>query len=272
MGIKRHIQNTTEPFRAAAEYVRHKRVKKKRKKDKAAQQPLSGDGHPVLILPGFTGNGQMTSGLRDGLREAGFNVYDLGGRRNLGLTDEMAERLRNRLEEVFKENGGKKVSLVGHSLGGIYARELAREYPEMVRNVITITSPFGAGLNKEGVPKTLRALFNRLNPGNPLLNDEDMAKRAVTPPPVPTTAIYSKVDGIAHWQSCLNPKAENAENIEVKASHGAAVWSLDVLDIVIDRLSQPEGAWKPHTRASGECHPENPGWKLGDSSCKLFRK
>lgn len=252
MSIRKYIHNATEPFRTAGEFVKFQRRRRKQKKKPV---PATGDGHPVLVLPGFAGDGTMTSGLRAGIQQAGYKVYELGGGRNLGLTDEMAAHLRGRLEEVFRENGGRKVSLVGHSLGGVYARELAREHPDMVRDVITICSPFGAGLDKKAVPATLRALFNTLNPGNPLLNDEDMARRAVAPPPVPTTAIYSRKDGVAQWQACINPKAGMAENVEINSSHVGAVWNKDVLDVVLDRLAQPEGGWTPYRQASDVCHP-----------------
>lgn len=269
MALHKYIHNVTEPFRTASEYVGFRRRKKKKAKE--AEKP-SGDGHPVLVLPGFVGNGTMTSGLRDGIEEAGYNVYDLGGGRNFGLTEEMVERLRTRLQEIYAVNGKQKVSLIGHSLGGVYARELAREYPEMVRDVITICSPFGAGLDKKAVPATLRMIFNTINPGNPLLNDEALARRAIAPPPVPTTAIFSRKDGVAHWESCINPKADLAENIEINSSHVGSVWNADVLAAVLDRLSQPQGGWKPYHAASEDCHPENPNWKPGPQSGNLFKK
>ena len=271
MGLRKYIDNATEPLRTASEYMGFRRRRKKQQNEDQAADPV-GDGHPVLLLPGFSGNGNLTAGLRDGIGAAGYNVYDLGGGRNFGLSEEMVKRLRTRLEEIYTTNGNKKVSLVGHSLGGVYARELAREYPEMVRDVITICSPFGAGLDKTAVPATLRALFNRLNPGNPLLNDADIAQRAIVPPPVPTSAIFSRRDGVAHWQSCINPKAELAENIEINSSHVGAIWNKDVLDAVLDRLAQPEGGWKPYHAASDVCHAQKPDWKPGPGSGNLFKK
>ena len=270
MTLRKFIHNATEPFRTASEYVGFRRRKKKQAKEKNNQ--ASGDGHPVLLLPGFSGNGGLTAGLRDNISDAGYNVYDLGGGRNFGLTDEMATRLSARLEEIFIANGGQKVSLIGHSLGGVYARELAREYPEMVRDVITICSPFGAGLDKKSVPATLRVIFNRLNPDSPLLNDPDLAKRAVTPPPMPTTAIFSRKDGVAHWESCINPKTEQSENIEINSSHVGAIWNKKVLEAVLDRLAQPQDGWKPYHGASNDCHAENPDWKPGPQSGNLFKK
>jgi esterase/lipase len=267
-GFKKHLKNLRDNFRGAVEY----------KNLLAAWPALSkkmpnGDGHPVLLIPGFTANDGMTLPLRDALREKGYNAQAWGGGRNLGLNDKTANHLREKIEKLFKENGNRKVTLIGHSLGGFYARELAREFPHMVRDVITIGTPFGVGVEKNAVMPPVRALIERLNGGRVSLKDQDMVQRLLTPPPVPTTSIFSKQDLIAGWKACLNPVAPQVENIEIKASHVGLIYSPETFEAVLDRLAQPEGSWKPFKNASAEPPPKNPNWKPGKSSAPdLFKK
>lgn len=233
----------------------------------------NGDGHPVLILPGFAADDLMMGKLRNALQEKGYAAHAWSGGFNTGLTKKTAEHLRKRLKEIFKKNGGKKVTLIGHSLGGLYARELAREFPEMVRAVITLGTPFGAGMEKKAVPVLLKNLIETLSAKGISLSDADMAARFLTPPPVPTTSIFSKEDGVAGWEACLNPSSPETENIEVTTSHIGLAWSADAFAVVFDRLAQPEGGWKPFSKPSPETPPQNPGWKMdakGDKS--LFKK
>jgi len=134
------------------------------------------------------------------------------------------------------------VSLLGWSLGGVFAREIAKMLPGDVRCVITMGSPF------TGHPKANNAwrLYEMVS-GHRLDDDVHIAKVRETPP-VPTTSIYTRTDGIVAWQCCLQPRESRAESIEVQASHlgiglNAAAWFA-----VADRLSQPEGRWKPFHR------------------------
>lgn len=264
---KKHWLNLTETFRSAAEYTKLWYLL-----EECLDRAPAGDGHPVLIIPGFTADDSMTAPLRTAVAKKGYKACAWEGGRNMGLNDKTAAHLRERLEEVFKENGNQKITLIGHSLGGIYARELAREFPEMVRGVITIGTPFGAGLERDAVPAVLSAAINSLSNKRFFFNDKDMASRILTPPPVPTTSIYSKYDGIAGWRACLNPVAPQAENIEVASSHLGLVWSEETFSIVLERLSQPEGAWKPFCRAANDNPPGNPEWKRGPSSGHHFFK
>ncbi|HSV36389.1 MAG TPA: alpha/beta hydrolase [Ramlibacter sp.] len=135
---------------------------------------------------------------------------------------------------------GRKVSLVGWSLGGVYAREIAKRRPEAVRQVITLGTPFASleGGNHAG------AVFTLLNRDRAQL-PPDLAMRLRETPPVPTTSIYSKTDGIVAWRGCLERRTERSENVEVAASHLGMVSHPEVMRIVVDRLAQPEGAWRP---------------------------
>ncbi len=177
-----------------------------------------GDGHPVLVLPGFMADDASTGLLRRFLKRLGYSAHPWLLGRNVGNPSVLRERLVDRAAELSARHR-RKLSLVGWSLGGIYARELAKLIPTQVRQVITLGSPFG---------------------------DADRVRQ---PPPVPATAIFSKTDGIAHWESCRETEGPRRENIEVSGSHcGLGVNPL-VLWAVADRLALPEDDWKPFERA-----------------------
>jgi pimeloyl-ACP methyl ester carboxylesterase len=255
-GWKRHCRAFAEIFKGAAEYNRLQAAWPAL----AAAAP-EGDGHPVLILPGFTASDGMTAPLRDALREKSYAVHAWEGGINTGLTAKKSLHLRQRLEKIFRESGGRKVTLIGHSLGGIYARELAREFPELVRGVITIGAPFGFGMRPGAVPAVLQRLIETLSGEVFSRRGGDLAARLLTPPPLPVTSIFSKADAIADWRACLNPEAPLAENVEVAASHLGSVWNAETFAVVLDRLAQPEGGWKPFHAAAADAPPENPQWQ-----------
>jgi hypothetical protein len=132
---------------------------------------------------------------------------------------------------------------VGWSLGGIYARELARRAPECVRQVITLGTPFAAmrgATHAEG-------LYKLMNGNAAHLTDEVQARLRATPP-VPTTSVYSKSDGVVCWRGCIEQRTAQSESVEVDASHLGMATHPDVLRIVVDRLAQPEGRWRPLRR------------------------
>ena len=176
-----------------------------------------GDGHPVLVLPGFMADDASTGPLRRYLKRLGYRAHPWLLGRNLGLHESMRERLAERAVELHARHG-RKLTLVGWSLGGVYARELAKHMPGSVRQVITLGSPFGD--------------FERTRPA----------------PPVPATAIYSRSDGIAHHESCRESEGPRRENIEVVSSHCGLGVNPIVLWAIADRLAQAEGEWKPFER------------------------
>ncbi len=197
-----------------------------------------GDGHRVLVLPGLAANDLTTLPIRTFLKDRGYQPSPWDQGLNLGPREGVLDALRARVRELF-ELDRKKISLVGWSLGGVYARELAKEMPEMIRCVITLGSPFA------GPPQATNAwwLFERVS-GHP---EPDAAMQAAlrVAPPVPTTSIYSRTDGIVAWQCSLNPRGPLAENIEVPASHiGLGLNPLALLAIA-DRLAQDPKRWRP---------------------------
>lgn len=207
----------------------------------------TGDGHPVLVLPGFMASDFSTRTLRRFLRDRGYPAHGWRLGRNLGPGPERAAAMVERLRELHGRYG-RRVSLVGWSLGGIYARELARRFPSLVRLVITLGSPF-RNVEATSLPRFLRAVVDRRR-----LPDEASYRALLAAPiAVPSTAIYSRTDAIAAWQSCRETEGPLSESIEVESSHFGMGHHPVVLLTIADRLAQPEGTWRPFTPP--------PGWR-----------
>ena len=223
-----------EPLRAALEYASMRMMK-------SSALP-AGDGHPVVIFPGLASDKRATAPLHSFCEKLGYTVYDWGRGFNTGprgdpdrWLDELAEHVR----ELVSDHE-ESVSLVGWSLGGIYAREVAKRLDGQVRQVITIGTPFAGGVEHSNV-----GLVYRLVNGRKPVLDQAMRSRLTTPPGVPTTSIYSRTDGIVAWQACIQPGDHaHTENIEVDGSHCGLGWNPAVLAVVADRLRQSEGAWR----------------------------
>ncbi|PHR62578.1 MAG: alpha/beta hydrolase [Robiginitomaculum sp.] len=225
-----------------------------------------GDGHPVLVLPGLAGTDLSTKPLRKFLESRGYTPagWELG--RNLGLREGLLEQMLERLDELYEEYG-EKISIIGWSLGGIFARELAKLRPEQVRMVITLGSPHS------GNPKAsnARKFYERVSGhkvDNPPLNS-----RIYQAPPVPTTSIYTKTDGIVAWQNCHQAepknkeKARKTENIQVMGSHCGLGINPSVLYIIADRLALREGSWTAFSNHGfRKAFFETPGFHLPQAS------
>lgn len=202
-----------------------------------------GDGHPVLVLPGFTASDASTAALRWYLNDRGYEAFGWNLGRNLGLRAGIEPRMLRRLRNLHWRYG-RKVSLIGWSLGGIYARELARQHPEQVRQVITLGTPF----NLSNKANHAWRLYERLS-GETVDSQQDLLELLRAPLPVPTTAVYSRSDGVVAWQSCLEDEdRKQTENIEVPSSHCGFGHNPVALYVIADRLAQPEGDWQPFDR------------------------
>ena len=187
-----------------------------------------GDGHAVLVLPGMFASDRSTTILRRYLRGLGYQAHGWKLGRNWGPSHEIREGTAKRLTEL-SDQYGRRISLIGWSLGGIYARELARTNASKVRQIITLASPFAGGLRREGI-------------------DAELAERLKQPPPVPSTAIYTKTDGVVPWAACREIETPTTDNIEIPATHiGLGVNPL-ALWAIADRLALPEGGWRPFDR------------------------
>jgi pimeloyl-ACP methyl ester carboxylesterase len=203
----------------------------------------SGEGQPVIVFPGFFASDRSTSALRRYLTSKGFSAYAWGEGRNQGIRDALYQRLEQRVLEL-EEQHGRSVSLVGWSLGGIYARLIAHRHPDIVRQVITLGSPFS--MQQYGaITGSVARLYQAMNPGqssDPMLEYAELWRR---PPPVPSTAIYSEGDGIAHWSYCVDEEDETTENLRIPGSHLGMTHNPLMLYCIADRLAQPEGRWQP---------------------------
>jgi dienelactone hydrolase len=201
-----------------------------------------GDGHPVLVIPGFLAGEASTDYLRRLLTRLGYTAYDWGMARNTGFRPEMDERF-DRLVEEISDRHGRSLTLIGWSAGGIYAREIARRAPHRVRMVVTLGSPF-RGNHKASHAWWLWSLLNR---GPDAVEAVSKANREARAEPivVPTTCIYSRTDGIVAWECCTSLPAATTENVEVSSSHLGFGHNLETLYVIADRLAQPEGTWAP---------------------------
>jgi pimeloyl-ACP methyl ester carboxylesterase len=184
----------------------------------AARRPQS-----VMVIPGFLGDDKGNGPLIRFLQYLGYTASGWGQGRNLGTQSFSDDSLREAMEPLITAGNGK-VSLIGHSLGGIYAREIARTDSEWIDQVITLGSPFGKGRHNAS---HANRLYQRLNPQQDERDNEDIL---ATPPPVPTTAIYTKADGVVNWRTSLQTgDNHHVHNIQVLGSHiglnlNAAVW------------------------------------------------
>jgi pimeloyl-ACP methyl ester carboxylesterase len=201
-----------------------------------------GDGHRVLVLPGMGADDRSTRPLRRFLAELGYDVHGWGLGTNLP-SPALIDRLRDRARAVVAGAGpGATISLVGWSLGGIYAREIAKATPERVRQVVTLGSPFRATPDEES---NVDVLLRRFAPGRE--GDREARRRLgdEVPLPVPSTSVFTRFDGIVPWRACVDVTTGPHESLEVTGSHCGLGHHPAVLWIVADRLAQPAGQWHP---------------------------
>jgi pimeloyl-ACP methyl ester carboxylesterase len=201
----------------------------------------TGDGHPVLVLPGLCAGDASTALLRRFLKSRRYAASGWGQGLNLGLREGVLERAHDRLRQLYAEHG-RTVSLIGWSLGGLYARELAKHSPEMVRLCISLGSPF------TGHPRETNAwrLYEFVS-GHPI--DWHYFRGLLrAAPPVPTTSIWSPTDGVVAWRCSVETRRILSENIVIDSSHLGLCAHPAALYAIADRLAQPEGQWEPFHR------------------------
>lgn len=197
-----------------------------------------GQGHLVLLFPGLGADGSTLWPLRRHLDRAGFRTMDWGQGTNTGprgdvdaWLDRLAETIQTRITPAAE------LSLVGWSLGGFYARELAKRWHDRVQHVITLGTPFNGSPDDTNVGWLFRLLNGRAAP-----TDAAVRERMAEPPPVPTFSLYSRNDGVVSWQACTHARRwPQAQDIEVQASHLGMGWAPEVLQRVTGLLSsRPE--------------------------------
>jgi pimeloyl-ACP methyl ester carboxylesterase len=203
-----------------------------------------GDGHPVLALPGFLAGDLSMAPMRHYLVALGYDAHAWQMGRNLGGFTRMRQALRERLSEIYASTH-RKVSVIGWSLGGVYARDLALNAPDMVRYVITLGSPFANDVRATNATRLYEVLS-----GEVVGDDPEFLAVLSGDLPVPTTSILSRADGVVNWQTCLLRPSATAENVEVYlASHVGLGVNPAVLWAVADRLAQHEGQFSQFDRS-----------------------
>lgn len=209
-----------------------------------------GDGHPVLLLPGFLGDEGSLLALKYFLRNRGYDVQTWGLGRNLGFQTRHANALQQKIRFMHFKSG-RKVSLVGWSLGGMFALYGAKAAPECVRNIITLGSPVSMGPEGSQSPPLVKAIYRLI--AHPLGTHGHLAQpkardlREQKRMPIPMSCLYSLSDGVIPPQEAtIDGDPALHENIRVPGSHLGLAFNAVVLNIVADRLAQAEGDWHPY--------------------------
>lgn len=219
-----------------------------------------GDGHPVMIIPGFAGDDTYNKPLIFFLRQLGYHAVGWKQGRNLGHSQLDPHNLGQRVAKL-SQHEGRQITLIGHSLGGVFAREVAKRHPERIRQVISLGSPIGPERTQASALNKVYESLNR-EPGE---TDES---RWHVAPPVPTTAIYSPQDGILDWRVCLQSDGhKQTENIEVCGSHNGLTLNLMVWAVLANRLATPLDAWQPlHKHGMLRWLLRKPAWQAQASA------
>ena len=190
---------------------------------KRLPRDIDGDNRPVMLLPGLgAGPGSMWL-IRRYLRRCGFRTWDWGQGKNHGNVERLAPRVIERLQ-MLVERTGEPLSLVGWSLGGYIAREVTREYPHLVRCVVTIGSPVVGGPKYTSVNR----LYERRGLSADALEAATL-ERYANPIQRPVRAIYSEADGVVAWQACIDRFSDDVQHIRVTGTHVGLGFSKQVL-------------------------------------------
>ncbi|MEL6528362.1 MAG: alpha/beta hydrolase [Pseudomonadota bacterium] len=200
-----------------------------------------GDGHSVLVMPGFMASNSSTVPMRGLLADLGYDAHGWNSGRNVRINEELIDRLETQLDRLHRATE-RPVSIIGWSLGGVLARELAKLHPDKVRLVISLGSP----ITDDRAHTNAARLFEFFNGDEPDRIRGGQFRGLDIAPPVPTTSILTKTDGVVHWRgSVQQPGDHPTENIQVYASHCGLGVNPSVMIAIADRLAQKEGEWMP---------------------------
>ena len=228
-----------EPLRAALEYLNLRLTRPCCER--------AGDGHPVVIFPGLGTDSRAVEPLREFCNELGFTGLGWGRGLNTGPSGDIEEWLADLaldVQALAAPSGQRRMTLIGWSLGGFYAREVAKLLDGDVRRVITIGTPLAGSADSTNV-----GLYYRLLNGQKAVLEPTLARRVATAPAVPTTSIYSRSDGVVSWRACVQQGPGQIENIEVDGSHCGLGWNRKVWAVIADRLALPDHSWRPYRPA-----------------------
>lgn len=209
--------------------------------------PLSkaprGDGHPVLVLPGFLSGDMPTWPLRRYLASIGYETWPWGLGINLGVSSayeyDIEALIEHRLKEIWMESSDQKISVIGWSLGGVYARELARNYPQLIKDVITLGSPINGNPGESSITR-LYSWVTSMQMHDPAFQEKVLQATAPVPN-VPVTAFYSLADNIVPPQCARETPGPLVQNIEVDCTHTGFGFSALVFYLIAHRLAAAPG-------------------------------
>lgn len=191
-----------------------------------------GDGRPVIVYPGFLANDLSTLRLRRSLAAANYEAFGWGLGSNLGARATLFDKLMQRLEAAVAQGNGQKASLIGWSLGGIYAREVAKLRPDLVDRVITLGSPFS------GDPRANNGWWFYEFINNHPVDAPPLEIAAPIKPPVPTYAVWSPVDGVVAPAAARGLPGESDRQVEIKVRHLALARAPEAIALIGDLLSR----------------------------------
>ena len=205
----------------------------------------SGNGHGVIVLPGFMGGDRYNRSLVNYLNSLGYMASGWNLGRNLGHGRGIRERMAREIDFRVQQTG-EKVTLIGHSLGGLHSRELARAIPDQIERVITLGSPFG---RTRSDPTVVSKVYWTLNKNRDRTHVPDDLRPA---PPVPLTSVFTRSDAIIDWRNARQRGGHHrSENVEVYGSHSGLTLNPAVWYLLLDRLQQCSDNWQPF---------DNSGW------------
>lgn len=220
---------------------------------RALRHAPEGDGHPVLVLPGFLSGDMPTWPLRQFLSNIGYQALPWGLGLNLGFSTsyhyDIEALIEHRLKEIYLAAADQKISVIGWSLGGVYARELARNYPYLIRDVITLGSPINGNPADTSITQ-IYSWVTQMQMGDPEFQKKVIQATAPVPK-VPVTAIYSLADNIVPPQCAMETPSKITESIEVDCTHTGFGFNAQVFHLIAHRLAQTSAsiaarkAWRP---------------------------
>lgn len=204
-----------------------------------------GDGRQVLVIPGFAFSDLSTLPVRLALQASGYRVVLSRIHWNVGCSDRAVDKLARVAAEAVERDGGRRLSVVGHSRGGMLARGLAARHPELVSRVVSLGAPLNHEFAFYEIPRPALEALKIAHRLDPELRERRCATPSCTCPymaatkrPMPREveliSLYTKTDGIVDWRACVVP---GARNIEVDGTHLGMGLKPSTTRVVLEELA-----------------------------------